>query len=873
MVSIVGEELKNWKKSLIISDLNPYDITVINIILENFEALIKAGGTAGAKRIKAFAELVLAKQGKCDSVLSDISVHNNSKRKIIKRIDSLKISSFRGFATSRSFDLKKQYVLLYGPNGSGKTSFSEALEYGLLGNIEEADANRIKLQTYIKNTATNKGCFPIISCTFEDGSTTNKAEGDYEAYRFAFIEKNRITDFSHISALQSKNQNDKMAALFGLSEFSNFVHDFTNNFDDRYLPISSKTEESFKIQQATRDTKKSELSKLENELQELQKTTQDAVDELAKQNEEIKTLQQATDYLDKTLTTMLQNKVKDTVELIDSDNNSKICNCCKDIGASLEIVVSKRDELANMSLEVNYRQLYEIVSKLDKTDECPACGTLISQAKRNPYIYAKDKLCEYKAIDSIKHVINDKADECKTLIDKVYSLFDTNKELIRLGGIDTSILEKVSISDIEKYENSVKHWHEFSKQIVTFIDGNATEKINEYNENAKKKNIAYENVVNELKQRKQHLTTLSTQLKEKERQIKDARAFINQFDEQSANILNKITEEKRRAAYNKNVMEAYQKVIGNLYEYATKLPVVIAHDLEDKIIDYYNIINDDDADFEKLSNINLPTENSNKLSLTFKDGITADALLVLSEGHIKILGLSILLAKAIKEKLGFIIFDDVVNAIDDDHREGVAHLIMEHDDFKDVQIILSTHGDQFIWKLKDKLDKTRRDNDVVVYKFLPTDSLQERGVVVQYFDAKPPIDAAKKHFEDNNLKDAASKCRQAMECISYNLWNKISKTANGQISVSLKSPKSPPDLSSIVCALIKKSKEILGMEIIKDNLEKIRRDDNWRVMNKGTHFEDEQREFERADVKNVLTILTILDEAVRKLKIQQRATE
>ena len=42
---------KKWKESLKISDLNPYDITVINIILENYDELIEAGGTAGAKRI------------------------------------------------------------------------------------------------------------------------------------------------------------------------------------------------------------------------------------------------------------------------------------------------------------------------------------------------------------------------------------------------------------------------------------------------------------------------------------------------------------------------------------------------------------------------------------------------------------------------------------------------------------------------------------------------------------------------------------------------------------------------------------------------------------------------------------------------------
>ena len=61
--------------------------------------------------------------------------------------------------------------------------------------------------------------------------------------------------------------------------------------------------------------------------------------------------------------------------------------------------------------------------------------------------------------------------------------------------------------------------------------------------------------------------------------------------------------------------------------------------------------------------------------ITFADGSTSEALQVLSEGHIKILGLSILLAKAVHDNLNFIIFDDIVNAIDDDHRNGVADLL------------------------------------------------------------------------------------------------------------------------------------------------------------------------------------------------------
>lgn len=170
-----------------------------------------------------------------------------------------------------------------------------------------------------------------------------------------------------------------------------------------------------------------------------------------------------------------------------------------------------------------------------------------------------------------------------------------------------------------------------------------------------------------------------------------------------------------------------------------------------------------------LSSLNLPFGDSNKLTITFMDGSTSDALQVLSEGHIKIL------------------------------------------------------------------------------------------------------EAAKKKYEESELKDAASKCRQAMESVSYNLWNKISNTSNGEISVAMRSPKSQPDLFSIVNALIKKTKKIQGMESITEKLEAIKEQDNWRVLNKGTHFEDEQSEFERADVKNVLDILTALDDSVRELKIQETA--
>ena len=66
-------------------------------------------------------------------------------------LHSLTLGPFRGFRTPELFELDKQITLLYGPNGSGKTSLCEALEYALLGDVEEAGNKRIAARTYLAN--------------------------------------------------------------------------------------------------------------------------------------------------------------------------------------------------------------------------------------------------------------------------------------------------------------------------------------------------------------------------------------------------------------------------------------------------------------------------------------------------------------------------------------------------------------------------------------------------------------------------------------------------------------------------------------------------------------------------------------------------
>lgn len=669
--------------------------------------------------------------------------------------------------------------------------------------------------------------------------------------------------------MNSKNQNERIAALFGLSAFNEFVQGFTTNFDEKYLTTSSVTEKLFEEKKLSRDSKEKQLQESKDELNRIKDLLVEEIAKLKKQ--EITEVDSALDYLDNPTTGVLTVKIAERDKLyvtpIPVEYIKNFINYILELQKNLKTVNENRNKLSDMALQVNYKNLYEIISELEETTSCPACGTKLTIAERNPYKYAKEQLKTFTEIELIQKKINEAAQNARDNIREILDFISGNKEFIKLLQIKTDNMVSVELEDIRMYVDAVSKWFEFCEELKGFDKIVAQNKIEEYNKAANKSNSEYDQQVAELSAVRNALVTLKTQMNEKEQIIRRFQKEIKEFDEQSEDTIKKIQAEKRICEFNVKIVEAYNKIIGSLVNYNNELPRQIAQDLEQKIVDYYNTINQDDADFEKIEELILPDATSDKMHITFADGSTSEALQVLSEGHIKILGLSILLAKAVHDNLNFIIFDDIVNAIDDDHRNGVADLLMNHVDFANTQIILSTHGDQFIFKLQDKLGQKRVKENAIVYKFIPADSLEERGVIVEYSDSKTPLMAAEEKYNKNETKDAASKCRQAMECVAYNLWNLIAKSSDAMISVGMRSPKSLPDLSSIVDGLIKKTGKIKGMEDINAELKSLKEPENWRVLNKGTHYEDEQKEFERTDVKCVYDHLVKLDDMIRNVKI------
>ena len=118
------------------------------------------------------------------------------------KLNSITLGPFRGFRTPEPFDLSKQITLFYGPNGSGKTSLCEGLEYALLGEVEEAGSKRIDANTYLKNIIENRFEVPQLTAINHEGEQVNVVSNP-ESYRFCFVERNRIDSFSRMAARPS----------------------------------------------------------------------------------------------------------------------------------------------------------------------------------------------------------------------------------------------------------------------------------------------------------------------------------------------------------------------------------------------------------------------------------------------------------------------------------------------------------------------------------------------------------------------------------------------------------------------------------------------------------------------------------------------
>jgi energy-coupling factor transporter ATP-binding protein EcfA2 len=128
---------------------------------------------------------------------------------------------------------------------------------------------------------------------------------------------------------------------------------------------------------------------------------------------------------------------------------------------------------------------------------------------------------------------------------------------------------------------------------------------------------------------------------------------------------------------------------------------------------------------------------------------------VLSESHLNSLAIALFLAMAesFNEKLGFLILDDVINSFDIEHRGRLAELLA--DGFSDWQLIVLTHDQQFFEHLSRRAPSWR--------KIEFTSWSHTSGPRTTKYETRGMLAAARERLEGGDVQGAATKGRRALE--------------------------------------------------------------------------------------------------------------
>jgi hypothetical protein len=637
---MIRAEYIRFLQTLSIDDDSANVRKMANLVLQNLEILIPLS-TAQGQRIK---KMVLLAQESWHSLNSDIQVIQEQKTEKtcqISRLKSLSVGPFRGFAKQEDFDLSSQFVLIYGPNGTGKSSFCEALEYGLLGTVTEAENKRFRTQDYLKNAHTKRFADPILVGV--DGQGKDLPISSNEAlYRFCFVEKNRIDKFSRIAAQTPAKQIDLISTLFGMDAFTDFVGDFTETMD-KYIDLEgAKTKELEKkrttlsgCQQQLKDTIPQQIKAIETDEQALATAYNEGC-LFSKMVEDLHGSEE-TDGLIKQLEEELQKQLPTKSNL----TVTRLATLKESIEVAIEDRNEKQTELSRASQKVSFKQLYEAVTQLRESDlsQCPACQTPLSQVTVNPFVHAETALKTLQHLSQLQEAVKVRNSTLDTLVSQLSAIIESCCAFFSAENLLLTVPDLAETTDPIKYWDFLHQksadgftpWQHLEAQVKQL------EGVDKDIEKATTEKPEKQIKLTKLKEFPTKILKLQTRREVANKSRNDAEEAIKNFDTENAQLIKDVEAEKATVTQNQVITNAYAVFVQSINDYKNSLPSKLVADLGETVLQLYNAFNRNDAEHEKLARIILPLSQNKRLQISFKRAPEDfhDALHVLSEGHIR----------------------------------------------------------------------------------------------------------------------------------------------------------------------------------------------------------------------------------------------
>jgi recombinational DNA repair ATPase RecF len=848
---------------------------IANIVSAHLDEIIPLGTHQG-HRIKKIVQLSHENWALAPTQIAPTLGNNVEQAVRLASLKTMTVGPFRGFAKQEEFDLNSRLVLIYGPNGTGKSSFCEALEYSLLGNVAEAESKRFRDQNeYLRNAFVNAFSPPEIVA--KDGLGNDVLVAPNESiYRFCFVEKNRIDSFSRIAAQAPAKQTELIATLFGLESFTEFVRNFTSEIGSQYIDLQGTQALQLAQKQQGLQGAHQQIQTSDAELQRV------AIEELKLTN----TYRAGATYDQMVFELNGDTQTQGRILLLDSElqqplppkasvSLATLEHLRNEADATVKELRQKQQQLTDASQQVSFKQLYEAVRQvqISSPEACPACKTPLQQVVTNPYLHAGQELAKLHQLAALQQNVTQLEQSAEQKIFSISQILNTclqfyaqNNPLkaLQLTNAQPSLLWWDSL--LGKLPDNNTGWQHLLAQVQQL------EVNDKKTDEALGHRINKQDELNRLRNFERQVTILKTQKQTAINNNRMAQRLINNFQKENAQLIANVEAEKAIIVKNKEIVASYAAFVQTLTNYNNGLPAQLVADLGELVVELYNAFNRNDVDTELLANVRLPLAQNQHLKISFKNQPDKfyDALHILSEGHVRCLGLAILLAKNLKEQAPVLIFDDPVNAIDDDHRESIRRTLFEDKYFMGKQIILTCHGEEFFKDIQNLLP-VKEVSCSKLLSFLPR--LGEQHIRVDFHCApRNYILAAREHLNRHEIRDALAKSRQALEALTKGkVWRYVSKHGDGNLSLKLRSAASPIELRGLTEQLRSKINKADFTDLNKAGvfdpidllLNRNGESREWRYLNKGTHEENERGEFDRQTVELIITSLEQIDAAIK----------
>ncbi|OEU68125.1 MAG: hypothetical protein BA863_13195 [Desulfovibrio sp. S3730MH75] len=682
----------------------------------------------------------------------------------------LKIKDVRGIRDEMSFELNGENLVIFGPNGTGKSAVVDAIDFLFTGDIsrltgrgsrgmtlrehgKHIDASPI--DAFVRGKIQVNGIDPItierrmskpkeLICSNEVSDVFKEALAIAENGQHVL---SRSEILKYIAA-ESGKRAEEIQAILNLNKIEEVRKAFVTikREADKTLQTDrvnyEKSISSVKTVFGLEGFSEAEVLEKVNERRATLKG--EPIDSLETEKLKDGINPRTQDEKDKVYPDQVKNTLATAKKLI-NEKGPEVFETEKELRKTVTIL--KKDE--KLKRDLSNKQLLDLgISLIDESGSCPLCLTKWKPGKLEEFL--KQRVSTAKEAREIERKIRKLSTKIDTIVTVLKGHLDT------LMG-SAKKLKKAEIGkDLEEWSKVLAEWSERLRNATDdYLSDEPADDI--------KRLMATEN-----------WDKYSKKLEEISGGIEKLTPEQKAWDALTAleAVLKRYFDEKKRYE-NSGKFADTAKMISDTYT-AAKDGVLenLFNSVNDDFSEYYKFLHgkDEDGFYSELKSDGAQLD----FKVDFYGRGTHHPRALHSEGHQDSMGLCLYMAlnKKISEgKVKLVILDDVVMSIDSDHRRSVCKLFIEK--FPDMQFIITTHNRT--WARQLSTDGVVKRKNLREFKGWSVDSGPK------YRENLEVWDEIRKKIEDNEIASAAHQLREHLEFFFGNVCDALAANVRYRI--------------------------------------------------------------------------------------------